>query len=229
MSGNTDCYQPAERNFKITRDLLKVFLKFRNPVGIITKNFLITRDMDILKQLAALHLTDVVISITTLDKNLANRMEPRTSVPAKRFEAIEQLSKNGIPVGVLTAPIIPGLNDHEIPEILRRASESGATTAGYTVLRLSHSLKDLFKDWVQRNYPDKFAKIVHSIQDVRNGQLNETEYGARMRGEGEMSDHIARVFKTFSKKYNLNKDLYISKPAPFLRNGIDQINLFDPS
>jgi DNA repair photolyase len=227
LSGNTDCYQPAERNLKITRELLKVFLKFRNPVGLITKNHLITRDIDILKELAALHLADVVISITTLDNDLSHRMEPRTSIPIKRLEAIEQLAKNGIPVGVLTAPIIPGLNDHEIPEILRRASEAGATSAGYTLLRLSHTLKDLFKDWVQRHYPDKYSKIVHSIQQVRNGKLNETEWGTRMRGEGEMSDHIARVFKIFSKKYNLNKDPCIGKPAPFLRNGIDQINLFD--
>lgn len=229
LSGNTDCYQPAERKLSITRDLLKVFLKFRNPVGIITKNFLITRDLDILKPLAELNLVAAVISITTLDSGLSQRMEPRTSIPAKRLEAIEQLAKSGIPVGVLTAPIIPGLNDHEIPEILRRASEAGARTAGYTVLRLSHALKDLFKDWIQRNYPDKYAKIVHSIQDVRQGKLNETEWGKRMRGEGEMADYIARMFSTFSKKYGLNQNRLDPKPAPFLRSSVNQFSLFDPS
>lgn len=227
LSGNTDCYQPAERNLEITRDLLKVFLRFRNPVRIITKNFLITRDIDILKKLAEFHLAHVVISITTLDKNLSCRMEPRTSIPSQRFEAIAMLAQHNIPVGVLTAPIIPGLNDHEIPEILRRASEAGATTSGYTVLRLSHALKELFKDWLEREYPDKYEKVIHSIRDVRQGKLNNTEWGKRMRGEGEMAEYVSGMFKTFSKKYGLNKSLAEHKPAHFLRGNSDQINLFD--
>ncbi|KAB2880800.1 PA0069 family radical SAM protein [bacterium] len=227
LSGNTDCYQPAERNFKLTRDLLNVFLKFRNPLRIITKNFLITRDIDILKALAELHLAHVVISITTLDKELSRRMEPRTSIPSQRLEAIALLAGHNIPVGVLAAPIIPGLNDHELPEMLRHASDAGATTAGYTVIRLSHALKELFKDWIEREYPDKYEKIIHSIQDVRNGKLNNTEWGKRMQGEGEMAEYIAAMFKTFSKKYGLNNRPSESKPALFLRGNSDQINLFD--
>lgn len=226
LSGNTDCYQPAERNLKITRDLLKVFLKFRNPVRIITKNFLITRDIDILKELARQHLVHVVISITTMEKRLSRRMEPRTSIPSQRLEAIASLSKENIPVGVLTAPIIPGLNDHEIPEILRHASKAGARTAGYTVIRLSHALKELFKDWLEREYPDKYEKVIHSIRDVRQGKLNDTEWGKRMKGEGEIADYIAGLFKTFSKKYHLNDNSIEHKPALFQRGGIDQINLF---
>ncbi len=226
VSGNTDCYQPAERNLKITRELLKVFLKYRNPVNMITKNFLITRDLDILSELAKWHLVEVVVSITTLDKELAHRMEPRTSIPEKRFEAIERLSAAGVPVGVLTAPIIPGLNDHEFPEILRLASEAGAQSAGYQVLRLPHALKDLFKDWLERNYPDKYNKVIHSIQDVRSGKLSESAFGKRMRGDGMMADHIARVFHTFQRKYGLNKRRSPKTPAPFLRGGADQINLF---
>ena len=226
VSGNTDCYQPAERNLKITRELLKVFLKFRNPVNMITKNFLITRDLDILSELAKLNLIEAVVSITTLNKELAHRMEPRTSIPAKRLEAIEKLTTAGVPVSVLTAPVIPGLNDHEFPEILRLAAEAGAQNAGYQILRLSHALKDLFKDWLERQYPNRYNKVIHSIQDVRDGKLNETEFGKRMRGEGEMADHIARVFQTFVKKYGLNKHRPIKKPAPFLRGGADQFNLF---
>ena len=227
LSGNTDCYQPAERTLKITRELLKVFLKFRNPVRIITKNFLITRDLDILKPLAELNLVQVIISITTLDNNLAHRMEPRTSIPSQRLAALSSLAKHNIPVGVLTAPIIPGLNDHELPEILRLSAEAGAKTAGYTLLRLSHALKELFKDWLEREYPDKYQKIIHSIQDVRQGKLSNAEYGTRMRGEGEMAEYIAGVFKAFSKKHGLNKDSMKYRPAPFLRDGTDQISLFD--
>ncbi|MBL7995838.1 PA0069 family radical SAM protein [bacterium] len=227
LSGNTDCYQPAERNFKITRDLLQVFLKFRNSMRIITKNFLITRDIDILKELAELHLAHVVISITTLDQDLSRRMEPRTSIPSQRLEAIALLAKHNIPVGVLAAPIIPGLNDHELPEILRLAADAGATTAGYTVIRLSHALKELFKDWLEREYPDKYKKIIHSIQDVRNGKLNNTEWGNRMRGEGQMAEYVAALFKTFSEKYGLNKKPNENKPVPFLRGNSDQVNLFD--
>ncbi|MBX7151581.1 PA0069 family radical SAM protein [bacterium] len=226
VSGNTDCYQPAERKLQLTRGLLKVFLRYQNPVRLITKNFLITRDLDILSELAKLNLVGVMISITTLDTELARKMEPRTASPTKRFHAIELLAKNNIPVGVMTAPMIPGLNDHEMPEILRLASEAGATSAGYTVVRLTWALKALFKDWLERTYPTKKEKIIHAIQDTRDGKLASAEFGKRMTGEGEMAEHIAKVFKTFTHKYGLNKKIVRRKPAPFLRGGIEQFNLF---
>lgn len=227
LSGNTDCYQPAEQKFRITRDLLKVFLKYRNPVRIITKNFLITRDIDLLKELARLNLCGAMISITTLDVSLAHRMEPRTSIPKNRLKAIEILAKNDIPVGVMTAPIIPGLNDHEMPEILRLAAEAGAARAGFTVVRLTHALKELFTDWMQREYPAKKEKVIHAIEAVRNGKLNTSEWGKRMSGEGLMAEHLARVFELYAGRYGLNKNFAHGNPAPFLRGGIDQINLFD--
>jgi DNA repair photolyase len=227
VSGNTDCYQPAERKLQITRDLLKVFLKYRNPVRMITKNFLITRDLEIIKELAQLNLFSAMISLTTLDTDLAHRMEPRTSIPKNRLKAIEILAKNNVPVGVMTAPIIPGLNDHEMPEILRLAAEAGAGTAGFTVIRLTYALKELFKDWLEREYPTKKNKVIHAIEEVRQGKLNTTAWGKRMSGEGTMAEHIARVFELYTGQYGLNKPITRGQPAPFLRSGIDQINLFD--
>ncbi len=227
LSGNTDCYQPVERTLKITRELLKVFLRVQNPVRIVTKNFLITRDVDLLKPLAEKHLVGVMLSITTLDRELARRMEPRTSTSQNRLKAIEVLAKNGIPVGVLTSPVIPGLTDHEFPEILRLASEAGASSAGYTIVRLSHALKELFKDWLERELPTKKDKVLHSIESVRGGRLSSSEFGKRMRGEGELADHIARTFKLFAKRYGLNRhDVVPDDPAPFLRGGGEQTELF---
>ena len=226
LSGNTDPYQPLERKLQITRELLKVFLKYHNPVRMITKNYLITRDLDIIKELSALNLFGAMISVTTLDDDLARRMEPRTSRPINRLKAIETLARSNIPVGVMTAPVIPGLNDHEMPEILRLASEAGATSAGFTVVRLTWALKELFKDWLQREFPDKYNKVIHGIQDARDGKLNTIEFGKRMRGEGEMAEQIARVFKLFARKYGLNKKIVHGEPAPFLRGGVDQMQLF---
>jgi DNA repair photolyase len=227
VSGNTDCYQPAERQFKITRELLKMFLKYQNSVRIITKNYLVTRDLDILGELARKNLVGVMISITTLDTELARKLEPRTSRPDNRLRAIQTLAHNGIPVGVMTAPVIPGLTDHEIPEILRQASEAGAHSAGYTMIRLTYALKELFKDWLDRQYPTKSEKVLNSIRSVRNGQLTSPEFGKRMRGEGAMAEHVSRTFKLFAKRYGLDTDSVLSRaPAPFLRNGSDQIGLF---
>jgi DNA repair photolyase len=226
VSGNTDCYQPVERKLELTRALLQVFRKYRNPVRLITKNNLITRDLDILTELARMNLVGVMISITTLDAELAHRMEPRTSTPKRRLAAIEALAVNGVPVGVMTAPMIPGLNDHEMPEILRQAADAGATSAGYTVVRLTWSLKELFKDWLERELPSKAQKVIHAIQDTRDGQLNNTEWRVRHTGEGTMAEHLADVFRTFTAKYGLNKKIVRGKPAPFLRHGHDQLRLF---
>ena len=205
FSGNTDCYQPIERKLGITREFLKVFLKFRNPLGMITKNALIQRDIDLLKELASMQLIKTVVSITTLNRELSRRMEPRTSVPSKRLETIEKLASAGIPVGVNTAPIIPGLNDEEIPAILKAASESGAASAGMVMLRLPYSIKDLFNEWLQRTYPEKATKIINRIKDIRGGELSSHEFGSRFKGEGKYAEHVHQLFKTMCKKYGLNK------------------------
>ncbi len=206
FSGNTDCYQPVERTLNITRSCLEVFLKFRNPVAVITKNALILKDIDILKQLAELNLVSVVISVTTLKRELSRKLEPRTSVPQKRLEIIQKLALAGIPTGVNVAPIIPGLTDEEIPAILEAAASNGAKFAGRTILRLPYSVKDLFLEWLERNYPEKASKILNRIRDVRGGELSSAEFGKRMKGEGKYAEHIHQLFKACCKKYGLNKE-----------------------
>lgn len=226
FSGNTDCYQPIERKLNITRQCLEVFLKFRNPLGMITKNALIQKDIDILKQLAELNLVNVVISITTLKRELSRKLEPRTSVPIKRLETIEKLSSAGIPVGVNAAPIIPGLNDEEIPAILKASAERGAVTAGRTIVRLPYSVKELFIDWVNRNYPEKASKILTRIKDVRNGELSSPEFGKRLVGEGKYAEHIHDLFRKSYKKYGLNKERIKLRTDLFRRLKPGQEELF---
>jgi DNA repair photolyase len=206
FSGNTDCYQPAEKKLEITRKCLGIFLKFQNPVSIITKNALVQRDIDILKKLSALNLVRVVISITTLKKELQRKMEPRTSSPSMRLKTIEFLRNNGISTAVNVAPIIPGLTDEEIPSILKAASESGAILAGRVMLRLPHSVKELFSDWVNREFPDRAAKILNRITELHGGKLYDSRFGTRLTGEGSWADTVQRIFETNCIKYNLNKE-----------------------
>lgn len=201
VSGNTDCYQPAERKFKLTRALLEVFLAYKNPVGIITKNALVLRDIDILSELAKLQLVHVMVSVTTLDEELRRSMEPRTASGLRRIETIAQLSENGIPVGVLTAPIIPGLNSMEIPELLRSASEAGAINAGYTMVRLNGDVGPLFQNWIEKSFPDRAQKILHQIAECHGGSLNDNRFGVRMRGEGQVAESIRQLFKVSYAKY----------------------------
>ena len=226
FSGNTDCYQPVERKLGITRDILKVFLKFRNPVAIISKNALIQRDIDILKQLAELNLVSVTISVTTLNRDLSRKLEPRTSVPKKRLETVEIMSKNNVPVGINLAPIIPGLNDEEIPAILKAASEAGAIWAGRVMLRLPYSVKELFLEWLHRNYPEKESKLINRIKEIRGGKLSETEFGKRMSGEGKLAEAIHKLFKINCVKYGLNKQRIILRTDLFKRQCNEQISLF---
>jgi DNA repair photolyase len=195
FSGVTDCYQPVERRLKITRGCLEVCSRFGQPVGIITKNALIARDVDVLRELAERTLVHTTLSITTVDPHLARTMEPRASTPAARLKAIEALAKAGIPVGVNSAPIIPGLNDHEIPQILQSARDAGATAAGYILLRLPYQVKDVFLDWVDREFPDRAAKVRHAIESTRDGKLNVVEWGARMKGSGWRAELIEQVFR----------------------------------
>ncbi len=204
LSGVTDCYQPAERKFRITRSCLEVLAEFRNPVSLVTKNFLITRDIDVLKQLAAFDAVQVFISITTLNADLAAKMEPRASQPSHRLRAIEMLAKAGIPVGVLVAPIIPGLNDREIPIVLEAARAAGATSAGYTMLRLPYGVKDVFQEWLRQNFPDKLERILGTVRSVRGGKLNVSDFGSRMRGEGPYADQVRQMFHVFRERLGFN-------------------------
>jgi DNA repair photolyase len=226
LSGNTDCYQPIERKLELTRKCLEVMLKYRNPVGVITKNALILRDIDLLKELARLQLVNVTISITTLDKELHRVMEPRTSSPEQRLKAIEALAEAGISVGVSLAPVIPGLNDSEMPAILKRANEYGATFAFYTMVRLPHGVKDLFIEWLQREYPDRAEKVINRIKEIRDGKLNSSAFGERMTGTGEIADSISQLFELTCKKYGINAREYRLRKDLFVGNHDGQIDLF---
>jgi DNA repair photolyase len=204
MSGVTDCYQPAERKFRITRSCLEVLAEFRHPVSIITKNFLVTRDIDVLKKLAAYDAVQVFISITTLNTDLATKMEPRASRPTYRLRAIEMLAKAGISVGVLVAPIIPGLNDREIPSVLEEAKKAGATYAGYTMLRLPYGVKDVFQEWLRANFPEKVDRILGTVRSVRGGKLNVSDFATRMRGEGPYAEQVRQMFHVFRERLGFN-------------------------
>jgi DNA repair photolyase len=205
MSGITDCYQPVEKHLKITRSCLEVLAEFKNPVGIITKSHLVVRDKDILQELAKDNAVQVFISITSLDPNLSKILEPRASLPRLRLSTINELSKAGIPVGVMVAPIIPALNDTEIPALLKAAKENGATRAGFTVMRLPYAVKDLFRDWLKKHFPDRAQKILNRIISMRGGHLNNPHFRSRMRGHGIYAEEIAQLFSLYVKKLGLNR------------------------
>src|SRR5881398_2095558 len=200
LSGVTDCYQPVERKLNLTRRCLEVLANFRNPVAIVTKNHLVTRDLDILGELARHDAAAVFISITTLDTELRRVLEPRTSPPASRLAAIEILSKAGIPAGVLVAPVIPGLTDHEMPSIIAAAVKAGAQFAGYVVLRLPYAVAPLFEQWLARHFPDRKEKVLNRIRAIRGGQLNDSRFESRMTGEGIFAEQIEAMFKVACRK-----------------------------
>jgi DNA repair photolyase len=195
MSGVTDCYQPAERKLRITRSCLKVLAEFRNPVGIVTKNHLVTRDIDVLRELAEHQAVMVNISITTLDGDLAKVLEPRASPPSRRLAAVQELRAAGIPVGIFMAPIIPGLNDHEIPRVLAAAAEAGACDAGFVPLRLPLAVAPLFEAWLERHRPGEKEKILGRVRSMRGGRLNDSSFGSRMQGEGFLADQLHQLFQ----------------------------------
>jgi DNA repair photolyase len=204
VSGVTDCYQPAERHFRITRRCLEVAAEFRNPVGIISKNRLVARDVDVLQELARHRCVAVTLSITTLKPDLARVLEPRASAPAARLDAIRTLAAAGVPVGVNVAPIIPGLNDEEVPQILQAAADAGAGHAGYTIVRLPHGVADLFSAWLDRHAPAAKNKVLHRIQSLRGGKLNDPRFGTRMTGEGIFADQIAQLFELGRRKAGIS-------------------------
>ncbi len=204
LSGNTDCYQPAERKFKITRQLLEIALAYKQPIGIITKNALVLRDQDILVEMAKLNLVMVYVSINSLNEELRAKMEPRTTTAKQRLKIVETLSKAGIPMGVMVAPLIPGLSDHEIPELLKTVAGCGAKSVGYTVVRLNGAIGPIFEDWLRKNYPDRFNKVWHMIQSCHGGHVNDSRFGERMRGEGNIAQMIKDTFKLHCRINNLN-------------------------
>ncbi|MCH7728573.1 MAG: PA0069 family radical SAM protein [Planctomycetes bacterium] len=205
LSGVTDCYQPAERKFQVTRQLLEVALKARQPITIVTKNALVTRDLDILCEMAKRNTVAVALSITSLDQSLTRVMEPRTSSPAARLRAIEELTQAGVPTSVMVAPVIPGLNDTEIPKILEGAKNAGASSAAYTLLRLPFAVRDIFLDWLDRNQPLAKERVLSRIQATRGGRLSDSQFGRRMRGEGELARQIQNVFTVFARKLDLQQ------------------------
>jgi DNA repair photolyase len=204
MSGVTDCYQPVERRLKLTRRCLEVLVECRNPVAIVTKNQLVTRDIDLLAELARHQAAAVFVSITTLDSDLRQALEPRTSPPQARLAAIRALTAAGIPTGVLAAPVIPGLTDHELPSILAAAAEAGANFAGHVVLRLPLTVAPLFEKWLERHAPDRAAKVLGRIRAIRGGKLNDSQFGSRMRGEGIFAAQIEQMFEVASRKAGLS-------------------------
>ena len=225
MSGVTDPYQPVERRLKITRSCLAVLARFRNPVGIITKNQLVTRDLDLLGELTAHRAAAVNISITSLDSKLQRVLEPRTSSPPARLEAIRELRAAGIPVGVMSAPVIPGLNDHEVPAILEAAGEAGARFAGYTVVRLPYAVAPLFERWLEEHFPDRKEKVLGRIRHLRGGEkLNDPRFKTRMRGEGIFAEQIRDLFTVGCKRAGM-KERPVLSIARFRRPN-EQLSLF---
>lgn len=218
MSGVTDCYQPVERKLRVTRRCLEVLAEARNPVSIVTKNHLVTRDVDLLAELASHRAALVFLSITTLDPKLQRVMEPRTSTPKRRLDAIRELSAAGIPTGVMVAPVVPGLTDHEMPAILEAAAEAGARSAGYVPLRLPFAVKELFEEWLERHFPDRRDKVLNRVREMRGGKLNDAEFGSRMRGEGIWAAHLRAVFATTTRRLGLNERSLDLSTASFRRH-----------
>ncbi|UYQ92446.1 PA0069 family radical SAM protein [Chitinophaga horti] len=225
LSGNTDCYQPLERKMWITRQLLQIALDYKQPVGIITKNALVLRDKYILQQMAEHNLVCVFVSVTTLQEDLRQKMEPRTATGLQRLKVVKDLSDLGIPVGVMTAPLIPGLNDHEMPQILEMAAQNGAKYAGYTVARLNDAVKLIFNDWLYKNFPDRADKVWHMVESLHGGHVNDSEWGRRMKGSGNISEMIHQQFRIHTKKLGLNLEKFEFNTSLFERPQV-QLKLF---
>lgn len=226
FSGNTDCYQPIEKKLEITRKMLQVLLKLKHPASMITKNSLILRDLDILKQMASLHLIRVSISITSLSEETRRLVEPRTATIKKRLEVVKILAENNIPVNVMMAPIIPAINNHEILPLVKKVSELGATSVGYTVVRLNGAIGEIFTKWVRKAYPDRADKILHQIKDCHNGNLNDSRYSTRMSGEGKIAEQIAMQFKLARKIYLKDKSFPKLDFSLFDKHETNQMSLF---
>ncbi len=214
LSGNTDCYQPVERDLELTRNILKTCLKYKHPISIVTKNALIKRDLDLLSRLAEGNLVHVMISVTGTDEGVRQLLEPRTASYKSRIGVIETLAKYKIPVGVLVAPIIPGINSHDVPSVLEQAGNAGASSAGMTIVRLNGAIGDIFKDWLYKTFPDRADKVWSQISECHGGNVNDSRIGTRMRGEGKIAESISQLFK-------LSRTRFIKETTPFEFNCSD--------
>ena len=226
LSGVTDPYQPVERKLELSRRCLEVLAAFRNPVAVVTKNALVTRDLDHLSELARHDAVAVWVSVTTLDPELSRRMEPRTSSPAKRLEAIESLAAAGVPVGGLVAPVVPAINDHEIPSILEAVAAAGAGFTRYVMLRLPGAVADLFVEWLEATHPERKERVLSRIRDLRGGRLNDARFGTRGRGEGVFARQIGSLFHGSRRRAGLARHGPELSTASFRRPGADQLDLF---
>ncbi|TNE80475.1 MAG: PA0069 family radical SAM protein [Bacteroidetes bacterium] len=226
FSGNTDCYQPAERKFQVTRQMLEVLLDFRHPVGLITKNSLILRDIDILKELAKLNLVKVHISFTTLQEDLRRKMEPRTSSVKSKLKTIETLTEAGIPVGVMMAPVIPSLNSHEVFELSETVAKAGAESINFLVVRLNGAIGELFEDWARLHFPDRAEKILNQVKSLHGGKLNDSRIGVRMMGEGVYAQQLQDMFSQAKKQYFPHAPKRQLDTSQFVRMKKDQLMLF---
>ncbi|MFN3405444.1 MAG: PA0069 family radical SAM protein [Cytophagaceae bacterium] len=226
LSGNTDCYQPIEKKKEITRRLLEVMLKFKNPVGIITKNSLILRDLDILQEMTKDNLVHVNISITSLNEDLRQKLEPRTSTAKNRMQTVKLLSDKGIPVNVMVAPVIPSLNNTEIPEIIKMAADNGALSAAYTMVRLNGAIGEIFTDWIEKTFPDRAEKVLNQIKECHGGNLNDSRFGTRMRGEGKIAESVAELFHLSREKYMSGRTMPELNCNAFERPVKGQLKLF---
>lgn len=227
LSGVTDPYQPVERRLELTRRCLEVLAEFRNPVQITTKNHLVSRDLDLIRELARYRAAVICLSVVTLEANLSRIMEPRTSGPNRRLKAVELMAEAGIPAGVLIAPVIPGLTDHEIPAILDAAAGAGACFAGYSILRLPHGVAFLFEEWLAQHMPDRKDKILNRIRAIRGGRLHDSRFGLRLKGEGIFAEQISGLFTACCRKRNILPGHPELSTAAFRRSSSGQLALFE--
>lgn len=226
LSGNTDCYQPIERSLKITRSLLKVFLKYKHPVSIISKNNLMLRDIDILKELASLDLLHVSVTLNSLNEDLRQKLEPRTVTARGRIELIRRLNDENIPVRLMLAPIIPGLNSDEIPGLIKTAADAGASDAAFTLVRLNGSLTELFSDWIIKSFPDRAEKVLNLIAACHDGKLNDSRWGKRITGDGKVAESIHKLFNISVKKFMNDRKMREFNFDHFNQAASKQLNLF---
>jgi len=219
LSGNTDCYQPAEQKYRLTRKLLEVCNTFNQPAGILTKNSWILKDKDILQEMAKKNLVSAMVSITSFNEELRRMMEPRTTTAVQKLKVISELSKAGVRMGIMMGPMIPGLNEHEMQRIMKAAADNGASFTAYTFIRLNGSIKFLFHDWLYKNFPDRADKVWHLIEQSHDGQVNDTRWGTRMRGEGAIATMVSQQYKKYGKLYQMNAEEWKLDTSIFRRPG----------
>lgn len=226
LSGNTDCYQPLERKLKITRSMLQLFLQYRNPVSIITKNNVILRDLDILSELGKMNLVHVNVSLNSLNEKLRQKLEPRTVTASGRLGVIQKLSESGVPVRLMAAPIIPGLNSDEIPDVVKAAADRGALGAGFTIVRLNGSIAEIFSDWIYKAFPDRAEKVLNMIKSCHDGRLNDSEFGRRMGGDGKIAESIHQLFRMAVNRFMAGRQMPEFDYSLFVPKGGRQTTLF---